>query len=173
MGAARVRLRGSVDAITSENTRLTTALRKATLNYVYDFGDYREHRIKIEKTLAPVLEPDRAGGVVHRIGRAIAFTVAGDELVQVRVAPAQGGLDHQMKPQQGDRVGRQNPSPDLGLGAAQFDTHMNGSGAASGTVSAIMIRTRDQTPPEYLATVKVDCWETVLLETLVQGPRKR
>ena len=44
----------SPGSITSENTRLTTALRKATLNYVYDFGDYWEHRIKIEKTLAPV-----------------------------------------------------------------------------------------------------------------------
>jgi hypothetical protein len=41
-------------SITSENTRLTAALRKATLNYVYDFGDYWEHRIKVEKTLAPV-----------------------------------------------------------------------------------------------------------------------
>lgn len=41
-------------SITSENTRLTTALRKSTLNYVYDFGDYWEHRIKVEKTLAPV-----------------------------------------------------------------------------------------------------------------------
>lgn len=41
-------------SVTSENTRLTTALRKATLNYVYDFGDYWEHRIKVEKTLAPV-----------------------------------------------------------------------------------------------------------------------
>jgi hypothetical protein len=40
-------------SITSENTRLTTALRKATLNYVYDFGDYWEHRIKVEKTFAP------------------------------------------------------------------------------------------------------------------------
>jgi hypothetical protein len=43
-------------SITSENTRLTTALRRSTLNYVYDFGDYWEHRIKIEKTLAPVPE---------------------------------------------------------------------------------------------------------------------
>jgi hypothetical protein len=41
-------------SITSESTRLTTALRKSTLNYVYDFGDYWEHRIKVEKTLAPV-----------------------------------------------------------------------------------------------------------------------
>ncbi|MBA3588428.1 MAG: hypothetical protein H0W38_02320, partial [Methylibium sp.] len=39
---------------TSENTRLTTALRRATLNYVYDFGDYWEHRIKVEKALASV-----------------------------------------------------------------------------------------------------------------------
>ena len=26
------------------------------MNYVYDFGDYWEHRIKVEKTLAPVPE---------------------------------------------------------------------------------------------------------------------
>jgi len=35
---------------------LSLALRKATLNYVYDFGDYWEHRIKVEKTLAPIPE---------------------------------------------------------------------------------------------------------------------
>ncbi len=35
---------------------MTTALRKATLNYVYDLGDYWEHTIKVEKTLAPVPE---------------------------------------------------------------------------------------------------------------------
>ena len=47
-------------SITSENIRLTTALRKPTLNYVYvyvcvyDFGGYWEHRIKVEKALAPI-----------------------------------------------------------------------------------------------------------------------
>ena len=40
--------------ITSEKVRLTTALRTTkTLDYVYDFGDYWEHRIKVEKTYAP------------------------------------------------------------------------------------------------------------------------
>jgi hypothetical protein len=35
--------------MTSEKVRLTTALRTTkTLNYVYDFGDYWEHRIKVE-----------------------------------------------------------------------------------------------------------------------------
>jgi len=46
----------SPGSITSESTRLTSALRKSTLNYVYDFGDYWEHRIKVEKTLAPIPE---------------------------------------------------------------------------------------------------------------------
>ena len=46
----------SPGSITSENTRLTTALRKATLNYVYDFGDYWDHRIKVEKKTAPIPE---------------------------------------------------------------------------------------------------------------------
>ena len=44
----------AASSITSESTRLTTALRKTTLNYVYDFGDYWVHRIKVEKKLAPV-----------------------------------------------------------------------------------------------------------------------
>jgi hypothetical protein len=40
-------------SVASENTRLTTALRRSTLSYVYDFGDNWDHRIKVEKTLAP------------------------------------------------------------------------------------------------------------------------
>lgn len=40
-------------SITSESTRLTTALIRSTLSYVYDFGDYWDHRIKVEKKLAP------------------------------------------------------------------------------------------------------------------------
>jgi hypothetical protein len=40
-------------SVSSESTRLTTALRRSTLNYVYDFGDSWDHRIQIEKTLAP------------------------------------------------------------------------------------------------------------------------
>lgn len=43
-------------SITSESTRLTTALNRSTLSYVYDFGDYWDHRIKVEKKLAPIPE---------------------------------------------------------------------------------------------------------------------
>ena len=39
-------------SISSENVRLTKVLRTATLSYVYDFGDYWDHRITIEKTHA-------------------------------------------------------------------------------------------------------------------------
>ena len=39
-------------SIGSENVRLTTVLRTATLSYVYDFGDYWDHRITIERTHA-------------------------------------------------------------------------------------------------------------------------
>lgn len=40
-------------SITSERARLTTALSRSTLRYVYDFGDYWDHRITVEKKLAP------------------------------------------------------------------------------------------------------------------------
>lgn len=40
------------DSINSENVRLTTVLRTSTLSYVYDFGDYWDHRITVEKTHA-------------------------------------------------------------------------------------------------------------------------
>jgi len=47
----------AMDGVRSgERVRLTTVLRSATLSYVYDFGDYWEHRIKVEKTLAAVPE---------------------------------------------------------------------------------------------------------------------
>src|SRR5450755_3047834 len=72
----------------SEATRLTKAATAAgTIDYVYDFGDYWEHRIKIEKVLAPAdmklpvciaganaAPPDDCGGVpraqCHARGRA-------------------------------------------------------------------------------------------------------
>jgi hypothetical protein len=40
----------SPGSIKSEKVRLTTVLRTTTLSYVYDFGDYWDHRITIEKT---------------------------------------------------------------------------------------------------------------------------
>lgn len=44
----------AMEGVTSgEKIQLMTVLRTATLNYVYDFGDYWEHRIKVEKTHAP------------------------------------------------------------------------------------------------------------------------
>jgi hypothetical protein len=42
----------SPDSVNSERVRLTTVLRTSTLSYVYDFGDYWDHRITVEKTHA-------------------------------------------------------------------------------------------------------------------------
>ena len=51
--------------VSSDNVRLTTVLRFSTLSYVYDFGDYWDHRITVDKTLPgdPLLElPFCVGG---------------------------------------------------------------------------------------------------------------
>lgn len=39
--------------VSGANVKLTTVLRTATLQYIYDFGDYWEHRIQVEKTHSP------------------------------------------------------------------------------------------------------------------------
>lgn len=60
-------------SVSSESTRLTTALRRSTLRYVYDFGDNWDHRIQVEKTLPadPLLTlPFCVGwGLRHAAGR--------------------------------------------------------------------------------------------------------
>jgi len=41
-------------SVHSERTRLTKAMTRAgTVDYVYDFGDHWQHRVKLEKTLPP------------------------------------------------------------------------------------------------------------------------
>jgi hypothetical protein len=53
------------DSINSENVRLTTVLQTSTLSYVYDFGDYWDHRITVEKTHTadpPITLPFCIGG---------------------------------------------------------------------------------------------------------------
>ena len=41
------------DVTSGEKAKLTTVLRTSTVEYVYDMGDNWEHRIQIEKKLAP------------------------------------------------------------------------------------------------------------------------
>jgi ATP-dependent DNA helicase RecQ len=59
------------------------------------------------------------------------------------------------------------------VGRLAGKTQLNGNEIMTGTVSGILVRTRDQTQPEYLATVRIEQWETVLVETVVRGTRKR
>ncbi len=42
-------------------------------------------------------------------------------------------------------------------------------GAYAAKVTGVMVRAREQTPPEYLPSVRVDRWEVVLVEAAVQG----
>jgi hypothetical protein len=45
----------SPGSVRSERTALTKAMtRSGTIDYVYDFGDHWQHRVKLEKTLAPM-----------------------------------------------------------------------------------------------------------------------
>jgi len=72
----------------------------------------------------------------------------------------------------GDEVivsGRQVKSSDGELvGRLASKTELNAV-AERGSVSGILVRTREQTAPEYLATLKTDRWETVLVELVLEG----
>jgi hypothetical protein len=98
----------------------------------------------------PMSTSDLPGDPVHQ---QIAGIVPGDEVIVSA---------RQVKTRNGHVVGR-----------LASETRLDGPGTVSGTVSAILVRKRDQTQPEYMATVKTERWETVLVETVVQGPRKR
>lgn len=40
-------------SVASERTRLTKAMVNGAIDYVYDFGDHWQHRVKLEKALPP------------------------------------------------------------------------------------------------------------------------
>jgi len=51
--------------------------------------------------------------------------------------------------------------------ASRSDLKVNSP--VAGAVSGILVRTREQTSPAYLESVKVDRWETVLVELVLPG----
>ena len=55
------------------------------------------------------------------------------------------------------------------VGRLASKTDLKTSSPVAGSVSGILVRTREQTPPEYLEKVKVDRWETVLVELVLPG----
>jgi hypothetical protein len=44
-----------------------------------------------------------------------------------------------------------------------------GSRIERAEVSGILVRTREQTPPDFLTSLRTDRWETVLVEAVVGG----
>ena len=53
------------------------------------------------------------------------------------------------------------------VGRLAGKTDLKTSAAVAGTVSGVLVRTREQTPAEYRASVKVGRWETVLMELVL------
>jgi hypothetical protein len=69
--------------------------------------------------------------------------------------------------------GRQIKSRDSHvMGMLASKTDLKAAGPQSGTVSGILVRTREQTSPEYLCKVRSHRWETVLVELTVPGSRE-
>ena len=56
------------------------------------------------------------------------------------------------------------------VGRLASKTDLKTSASVTGSVSGILVRTREQTPTEYRTSVKVDRWETVLMELVLPGP---
>jgi hypothetical protein len=56
------------------------------------------------------------------------------------------------------------------VGRLASKTELKTSSPVAGSVSGILVRTREQTQPAFLETVKVDRWETVLVELVLPGP---
>lgn len=66
---------------------------------------------------------------------------------------------------------RQVRTPDgRTVGKLVSRTDPKSSAQVTESLSGVMVRTREQTPAEYSAGVKVDRWETVLLELVLPAP---
>jgi ATP-dependent DNA helicase RecQ len=91
-------------------------------------------------------------------GRLVETNPVHASIAQVRVGDPVQVAERQVRNQNGSVLGRLAKKCDL-------PTHQ-----LSGAVFAIMVRTRAQAAPEYMASVKVDRWEVPLVEVLVQAP---
>ncbi len=86
----------------------------------------------------------------HPIHRHIAALVPGDDIV----------VDNRhLKSTRGEVVGK-----------LASKTRLDVDGPVVGRLSGVLVRTREQTPPEYRLSVKADRWESLLVE-LVLAPR--
>ena len=66
---------------------------------------------------------------------------------------------------------RQVRTPDgRTVGKLASKTDLKSSAQVTGSVSGILVRTREQTPTEYQAGLKADRWETVLVELVLPRP---
>ena len=55
------------------------------------------------------------------------------------------------------------------VGRLASKTHLGIAGPVTGSISGILVRTRDQTPTGYRPNLKADRWETVLVEVVLSG----
>jgi len=53
------------------------------------------------------------------------------------------------------------------VGKLASKTRIDVEGPVIGTLSGVLVRTREQTPPEYQSAVKADRWESLLVELVV------
>ena len=111
------------------------------------------HRPDINLRYLPLGPADVDIGFAGRLG-------AHDPVHKSIAGLAQGGAvvvnDRQVRTPDGRIVGR-----------LAGKTNLKSSTPVPGSISGIMVRTLEQTQPEYRAGVKVDRWETVLLELVL------
>ena len=156
---AMTRARETLTVMRAEGGRNPYLVDLGTVEGVIDLlpSERPEERPDIDRryvTLGPAnIDIGFAGrhGPDQAVHRHIADVLPGDE------ALVEGRL---IKTKEGRLVGR-----------LATKTELKFAGPASATVSGILVRTREQTPPEYVAALKADRWETVLIELVVPGSR--
>ena len=158
---AMTRARETLTVMRAEGGRNPYLVDLGTVDGVSDLLPARrpEWRSDIDHRYVTLGPADVDIGFAGRFGpeagghRRIAALLPGDSVV------VEG---RQVKTHEGNVVGR-----------LANKTKLPEEGITSATVSGILVRRREQTSPEHLDTLKVDRWETVLLELVVPGARHK